>query len=58
MAGLKRILDAAAAHGCQSDPDHEVGDLQDALRAAWQLMTEGQQAKLLLAVEDQLEWGE
>jgi len=32
---LEDILQAARAHGEESDPDHEVGDLQIALRLAW-----------------------
>jgi len=32
--GLQLILQAAAAHGESSEPDHEVGDLQQALRSA------------------------
>ena len=38
----KRLIDSAEKHGNESEPDHEVGDLQDALRAAIELMTEGQ----------------
>lgn len=32
------IVDAAEAHGQADDPDHEVGDLQDALRIACELL--------------------
>lgn len=32
---LEDILQAAKQHGEESEPDHEVGDLQDALRLAW-----------------------
>jgi hypothetical protein len=32
---LEDILQAAQAHGEESEPDHEVGDLQDTLRLAW-----------------------
>jgi hypothetical protein len=32
---LERILDAARRHGQESEPDHEVGDLLEVLRALW-----------------------
>jgi hypothetical protein len=32
---LQDLLDAAQRHGEESDPDHEVGDLQDILRDLW-----------------------
>lgn len=34
-SGLTRILTAAEHHGRDDDPDHEVGDLQDALGLCW-----------------------
>ena len=39
---LQEIIDAAERHGRISDLDHEVGDLQDALRAAWELLAPSQ----------------
>lgn len=36
---VEQILRAAERHGLESEPDHEVGDLQDALREAWDHMT-------------------
>lgn len=55
--GLDLILSAAKAHGENSEPDHEVGDLQAVLRAAWEIMTPGQRAALLSdpRVAEQLE---
>ena len=44
---FNNALIAAKRHGENSDPDHEVGDLQDMLRVAWALMTETQRQKLL-----------
>lgn len=35
---LECILNSAQQHGEDSEPDHEVGDLQDALRIAWELL--------------------
>lgn len=32
---LERVLDAARRHGDESEPDHEVGDLLELLRALW-----------------------
>lgn len=40
------ILEAARRHGEQSEPDHEVGDLQDALRICWKLMTPTQREQM------------
>lgn len=36
--GVETLIDAARAHGEESEPDHEAGDLQDFLRSAWRLM--------------------
>ena len=32
---VEDIIQAAESHGRENEPDHEVGDLQDALRLAW-----------------------
>lgn len=55
---LEGILDAAKAHGEEGEPDHEVGDLQDVLRAAWTMMSPDQRKMLLASdeVEAVLEW--
>ena len=44
---LETLVDMAKQHGEDSEPDHEVGDLQDLLRAAWQLMSDSQRLELL-----------
>ncbi|MBG6083059.1 hypothetical protein [Rubrivivax gelatinosus] len=36
---IEEFIDAAKQHGVDSEPDHEVGDLQDLLRAMWELLT-------------------
>lgn len=46
------IIKACALHGSIGEPDHEVGDLQDALRVAFHNMTPIQQAKVLKEVEE------
>lgn len=38
--GYNAILKSAEKHGSDSEPDHEVGDLQDALSIAWELLDE------------------
>lgn len=48
---VERILNAAQQHGQNSEPDHEVGDLQDVLRAAWSLMSIEQRNQLMAAAE-------
>lgn len=56
---LKKLMDAARQHGEDSDPDHEVGDLQDLLVAAWELLPLSAKAELLdsAVVENVLEGG-
>lgn len=36
---IEVVIDGCQGHGRESDPDHEVGDLQIALRLAWRLMS-------------------
>lgn len=48
---VERILNAAQQHGENSEFDHEVGDLQDVLRAAWSLMSTEQRNQLMSAAE-------
>jgi hypothetical protein len=47
MTNLEDYLTAARQHGADEDPDHEVGDLQDLLRAAWSLMSPEQRSALM-----------
>ena len=45
---LDDVFEAARRHADEDEtPDHEVGDLQDALKDAWELMTEDQRTLLL-----------
>lgn len=46
-ANLQKLFESAQAHGENSEPDHEVGDLQNALEIAWELMTPEQRRELL-----------
>jgi hypothetical protein len=39
---IETFIGAARQHGEDDEPDHEVGDLQQMLRAAWNIMTPGQ----------------
>jgi hypothetical protein len=36
---IEFYLQAAEKHGRESDPDHEIGDLQQFLRAMWRLLS-------------------
>lgn len=38
MDRLEKLIEAARQHGLKSDPDHEVGDLQDILRTCWKYL--------------------
>lgn len=44
---VETLISAARAHGRQSEPDHEVGDLQDILRACWAQMAPGDRRAVL-----------
>ena len=47
-AHLQKLFDAADRHGVDTgESDHSVGDLQDALREAWKLMTPSQRTQLI-----------
>lgn len=50
-AGIERLIAAAERHGQDSEPDHEVGDLQSLLRRAWELMEPHQRTTLLTSSE-------
>jgi hypothetical protein len=54
----ERIIGSAEKHGKESEPDHEVGDLQDALRAAIELMTEGQLKEMSKWADEYGLWSE
>lgn len=44
---LQILLDGALRHGLDSEPDHEVGDLQTFLIACWDEMTPEQRERAL-----------
>ena len=46
------LLGAAARHGRQSDPDHEVGDLQGLVQLCWTLLTKEQREAIGIAALD------
>ena len=46
-AVVEALIEAAKTHGEYSEPDHEVGDLQDYLRAAFSLLTPEQVGQLV-----------
>jgi hypothetical protein len=54
--GVSVLLVGAHNHGAESDPMHEIGDLQDVVRAAWAILTRAQRAKLLEECEEVLQW--
>jgi hypothetical protein len=41
------LMEAARLHGENSEPDHEVGDLQDLFFACWRVMSPVQRALVL-----------
>lgn len=42
LLDIEFFIEAACQHGEDSEPDHEVGDLQDLLRGMWALLTPAQ----------------
>lgn len=42
---IETYIKAAQQHGEDDEPDHEVGDLQDILRVAWEIMTPDQRER-------------
>lgn len=55
---LDAIIQAATAHGEESEPDMEVGDLQQALRVAWELLPGEARLQMVESyeVKEILEW--
>jgi hypothetical protein len=49
---LDQLLNSAKWHGQDSDPDHEVGDLQDDLREAVKFLTPDQVQELYVKLWD------
>jgi hypothetical protein len=43
---LEELLAAAKAHGDESEPDHEVGDLLGLIASCWQRLTPDQQREV------------
>jgi len=43
---LDKLLAAAEAHGSDSEPDHEVGDLQAIIRSCWKRMSSTQRREV------------
>lgn len=48
IQNVETFVSAAEKHGSFEDPDHEVGDLQQLLRAAFSMLTADQRAKFFL----------
>lgn len=49
----ERVITAAKQHGDDSEPEHEVGDLQDVVRAMWHLMAPHQRVAMMRMPEVQ-----
>lgn len=43
---IEVILEAARLHGQESEPDMEVGDLQELARALWKILTPKQRQQI------------
>jgi hypothetical protein len=58
---LERLLGAAASHGEQSEPEHEVGDLQEILIAIWSVLDKKTKSKVMSHSQIEAileEWGD
>jgi len=51
MRDIETIIQYAEQHGIDSEPDHEVGDLQDMLRTFWQKADEHTRQKFITSAE-------
>ncbi len=58
IISLEEILNSAKAHGEQSDPEHEIGDLQHALVECWRRLTPKARAEVRVAcnIDDWCDW--
>lgn len=56
IVDIEDLISAAQEHGLQSEPDHEVGDLQEILRTAWELLPENKRGVLIQEHSDKLGW--
>lgn len=48
---VEKILNAAEQHGRESEPEHQVGDLRDALRLAWRHLTPDARERVLAEID-------
>jgi hypothetical protein len=48
---IEALIQSAKQHGLDSEPDHEVGDLQQLVRLAWGIMTDLQRDDLLVEAQ-------
>ena len=53
---LAWILSTAQTHGEDSEPDHEVGDLQEALREAFVYLTEAEKRQVITNLREEHDW--
>lgn len=54
---LDKLLAATEAHGDQSEPEHEVGDLRGIVSSCWKRLTPDQQREVFGEHEDMVaEW--
>jgi hypothetical protein len=56
VPSLETLLRAARAHGDASEPDHEIGDLQDLVRRCWEVMAPFQRQQVFNEAADLLDW--
>lgn len=53
---IEKLILAAQHHGEDSEADHEVGDLQDLLRACWATMPPKARRTVFAEFSDRLDW--
>ena len=52
---IEGIIDAATRHGVESEPDMEVGDLQEALRLCWRYLSQGNKKLVLEQIQEAID---
>ncbi len=53
---LDLVLDAAMQHGLDSEPDHEVGDLQQAFELSFRRLSDQDQLQVIEQLKTEYDW--
>jgi hypothetical protein len=54
-AELDKLWEVAREHAAQSEPEHEIGDLQDLTRLCWRFLSDEQRQIVAATLRDQVQ---